>query len=885
MTGVTVEQLADQLTKLMGEETTTMEKVTPEKLLQQLADAGVLVKDPSSLITDAQKIELLAYLKRDHGDKAGGALKKITLNRTKISEIKVQGPAGKKTTVSVVSKRRHIYVKKEAAEAAEAIEESTPQAPVVQDMPVPVAAAEPVVNAVAIDEFVESVPVVESVAEAEISVIEVSETLTPALDVNAASPETTQASAEKKRDNKPVSKERERAPKPGHRGSEDDDRNKGKSRHKSPAGRATPNVAEASKEWKNMKGAVSAVLNRSAEEGDDDSSAARKRRLKMRNKKDGLEMKRHVFEKPVAPIKKEVLIPEAISVSDLAQKMSVKASEIIKNLFKLGIMATINQVIDQDTALIVAQEMGHVAKAARDLSVEDSIAIEHEGEAVQRPPVVTVMGHVDHGKTSLLDAVRRTRVTAGEAGGITQHIGAYRVETSRGAVTFLDTPGHAAFTAMRARGAQCTDIVILVVAADDGVMPQTIEAIDHAKAAGVPIVVAVNKMDKPDANIESIYTQLSNHHLVPESWGGDTIFIPVSAKTGEGVDTLLESVAIQAEMLELKAVPQGFAKGRIIEARLDKGRGPVATVLVQAGRLKTGDIVLAGSDYGRIRAMYDDQGQAIKEAGPSTPVEILGLSSVPQAGEAFVVVADERKARTVALFRQTKQREIKLAKQGASGGLEGLFDRIQQGDVKTLNVVLKADVQGSVEALADALEGLSTDKIKVKVISRGVGGITESDATLAIASQGVLIGFNVRADAVARRLTEKEGIELQYHSIIYDVVDQVKRALNGLMAPVFQEKITGLAQVREVFRSAKLGAVAGCMVLEGTVKRGAKIRVLRDHVVVYQGELESLRRFKEDAQDVRHGMECGIGVKNYNDVKVGDQIETYEIIEVKRDGV
>jgi translation initiation factor IF-2 len=458
------------------------------------------------------------------------------------------------------------------------------------------------------------------------------------------------------------------------------------------------------------------------------------------------------------------------------------------------------------------------------------------------------------------------------------------VATSRGTITFLDTPDHAAFTAMRARGAQCTDIVILVVAADDGVMPQTVEAIEHAKAASVPIVVAVNKMDKPDANIDNIYTQLSNHHLVPESWGGDAIFIPVSAKTGEGIDTLLESVAIQAEMLELKSVPQGFAKGRIIEARLDKGRGPVATVLVQAGCLKTGDIVLAGSDYGRIRAMYDDQGQVIKEAGPSTPAEILGLSSVPQAGEAFVVVADERKARTVALFRQTKKREIKLAKQGTSGSLEGLFDRIQQGDIKTLNVVLKADVQGSVEALADALEALSTDKIKVKVISRGVGGITESDATLAIASQGILIGFNVRADAVARRLTEKEGIELQYHSIIYDVVDQVKRALNGLMAPVFQEKITGLAQVREVFRSAKLGAVAGCMVLEGAVKRGAKIRVLRDHVVIYQGELESLRRFKEDAHEVRHGMECGIGVKNYNDVKVGDQIETYEIIEVKHDG-
>ncbi|MEY3182775.1 MAG: Translation initiation factor [Pseudomonadota bacterium] len=869
MTGVTVEQLAESI------------GVPPEKLLQQLANAGVVVTGPNSLITDAQKVELLTYLKRDHGDDAGAAPKKITLRRKKVSEIKVQGPAGKKTTVSVVSKRRHVYVKKEAV-ASIPVEEPITQAPILQEDSLGSAVSEPTL-AVSTDEFVESLPVTEAVPSVETLAV-VEPEIPTALTEEVTTVATDATNTEKKRDSntKSVAKERERPQKPGHRAADDDDRSKGKSRHKSQAGRTTPNASDTSKEWKNMKGAVSAVLNRN-EEGDDDSLAARKRRLKGRGKKDGLDMKRHAFEKPVAPVKKEVLIPEAISVSDLAQKMSVKASEIIKNLFKLGIMATINQVIDQDTALIVAQEMGHVAKAARDLSVEDSIAIEHEGEAEQRPPVVTVMGHVDHGKTSLLDAIRRTRVTAGEAGGITQHIGAYRVDTSRGSVTFLDTPGHAAFTAMRARGAQCTDIVILVVAGDDGVMPQTIEAIEHAKAAGVPIVVAVNKMDKPDANIDNIYTQLSNHHLVPESWGGDTIFVPVSAKTGEGIDTLLENVALQAEMLELKAVPQGMAKGRIIEARLDKGRGPVATVLVQAGCLKQGDVVLAGSDYGRLRAMYNDQGQAIKEAGPSTPVEILGLSSVPQAGEAFVVVSDERKARTVALFRQTKERELKLAKQGASGGLEGLFDRIQQGDVKNLNIVLKADVQGSVEALSEALEGLSTDKVKVKVISRGVGGITESDATLAIASQGMLIGFNVRADAVSRRLAEKEGIELQYHSIIYDVVDQVKRALNGLMAPVFQEKITGLAQVREVFRSAKLGAIAGCMVLEGNVKRGAKIRVLRDNVVIYQGELESLRRFKEDAQEVRHGMECGIGVKNYNDVKVGDQIETYEIIEVKRD--
>ncbi|HET6726194.1 MAG TPA: translation initiation factor IF-2, partial [Gammaproteobacteria bacterium] len=581
---------------------------------------------------------------------------------------------------------------------------------------------------------------------------------------------------------------------------------------------------------------------------------------------------------------REVAIPETITVGDLAQRMAVKATEVIKVMMGMGAMATINQVIDQDTATLVVEEMGHKAKPLKENALEDEliqVAGEGEGDEQSRPPVVTVMGHVDHGKTSLLDHIRRTKVASGEAGGITQHIGAYHVETDKGVVTFLDTPGHAAFTAMRARGAESTDIVVLVVAADDGVMPQTIEAVQHARAAGVPMVVAVNKIDREDADPERIKTELSKQEVIPEDWGGDTIFVPVSAKTGQGIDDLLESILLQAEVLELKAVADGPASGVVIESSLEKGRGSVATVLVQRGTLKAGDILLAGREYGRVRAMFDENGDAIKEAGPSMPAVVLGLSGTPNAGDDVLVVPDERKAREVALYRQGKFRDVKLAKQ-QSAKLENMFEQMEAGDVQTLNVLVKADVQGSVEALNDSLTGLSTDEVKVNVVSSGVGGITESDANLAVASNAVVIGFNVRADASARKLIADNGVDLRYYSVIYNVIDEVKQALSGMLSPETREQIVGLAEVRDVFRSPKLGAIAGCLVTEGVVKRSNPIRVLRDNVVIYEGELESLRRFKDDVNEVRSGTECGIGVKDYNDVKVGDQIEVYERVEVAR---
>ncbi len=589
------------------------------------------------------------------------------------------------------------------------------------------------------------------------------------------------------------------------------------------------------------------------------------------------------FEKPTAPVIYEISIPETITVADLAQKMSVKAAEVIKTLMQMGAMVTINQVIDQETAAIVVEEMGHKVKYLKENELEETLTQQQESDehAVNRAPVVTIMGHVDHGKTSLLDYIRTAKVTSSEAGGITQHIGAYNVKTERGSLTFLDTPGHEAFTAMRARGAKCTDLVILVVAADDGVMPQTIEAIQHSRAAEVPLIVAVNKMDKPEADPDRVKNELANHEVIPEDWGGDTMFVHISAKTGEGVDSLLESVLLQAELLELKATVDHPARGVVIESRLDRGRGPVATVLVQNGTLKQGDIVLTGLEYGRVRAMLNEHGKMMETAGPSTPIEILGLSGTPRAGDEMIVVSDERKAREVSLFRQGKFRDVKLARQQASN-LESLFDRMSEGEVSVLNIVLKADVQGSAEALNDALTKLSTDEVKVKIVASAVGGITESDVNLALASQAILIGFNVRADASAKKLADAEGIELHYYSVIYNVIDQIKQAMSGMLAPEFKEEIVGLAEVREVFRSPKLGAIAGCMVIEGNVRRNAPIRVLRDNVVIYEGELESLRRFKEDVNEVRNGFECGIGVKNYNDVKAGDQIEVFQQVEVKR---
>ncbi|MFA6408990.1 MAG: translation initiation factor IF-2 [Gammaproteobacteria bacterium] len=588
--------------------------------------------------------------------------------------------------------------------------------------------------------------------------------------------------------------------------------------------------------------------------------------------------------KPTGPIIREVSIPETITVAELAQKMFVKATEVIKALMKMGAMVTINQVIDQDTAILVAEEMGHKATALKEITLEESIELEHGSnvaESVHRAPVVTIMGHVDHGKTSLLDYIRRTKVTASEAGGITQHIGAYHVNTQRGMITFLDTPGHEAFTAMRARGAKATDIIVLVVAADDGVMPQTVEAIQHAKAANVPLIVAINKIDKPDIDIDRIKNELAKHEVIPEEWGGDTMFQPISAKKGTGIDELLDSILVLAEVLALKAPVATPARGLVIESRLDKGFGPVATILVQSGTLHVGDILLAGLHYGRIRSMLGDDGSKQESAGPSIPVEVHGLSGSPAAGENAMVIPDERKAREVALFRQGKYREVKLAKQQA-GKLENIFTRMQEDGIKTLNVVLKGDVQGSVEAISDTLNKLSTNEVKMKIIASGVGGITESDVNLALASSGIVVGFNVRADATAKRIAENEGVELRYYSVIYQLVDDVKAAMSGMLAPTEEDQILGIAAVREVFRSSKFGSIAGCMVMEGSIKRNNKARVLRDNVVIYTGELDSLRRFKEDANDVRVGMECGIGIKNYNDIKVGDQIEVYKTVLVKR---
>ncbi len=587
------------------------------------------------------------------------------------------------------------------------------------------------------------------------------------------------------------------------------------------------------------------------------------------------------FQKPTAPVVHIVHLPETLTVSELAQKMSLKAAEVIKVFMKMGTMVTINQVVDQDTASIIVEEMGHTPKLLKDNELEESLQVEQQGDAIHRAPVVTIMGHVDHGKTSLLDYIRRTKVASGEAGGITQHIGAYHVDTPKGTVCFLDTPGHSAFTAMRARGAKVTDIVILVVAADDGVMPQTLEAIQHSKAAKVPIIVAVNKIDKPDADPERVQQELAAKEVVPEDWGGDTMFVNVSAKSGEGIDDLLDAILLQAEVLELTAISEGNAKGIIIESRLDTGRGPVASLLIQSGSLKKGDIILAGKEFGRVRAMLDENGKPIDKAGPSIPVEILGLSSTPNAGDEAVVVPDERKAREIALFRQGKYREIKLARQQAAK-LENMFSQMKAGDVSKLNIVLKADVNGSVEALQDSLMKLSNDEVQVKIVANGVGGINESDVNLAVASNAIMIGFNVRADSSAKRLIKEESVDLHYYSVIYEAIDDVKHALSGMLAPEIVESIVGLAEVRDVFRSPKLGAIAGCLVIEGTVTRNKPIRVLRDNVVIYEGELESLRRFKDDVTEVKSGIECGIGVKNYNDVKAGDQIEIYEKTSVAR---
>ena len=821
--------------------------ISIDRLLEQLREAGVEVADADTKISDDEKMELLGHLRRKHGEdeKAETGGKKITLKRKTSSELRLTGSQGKTKSVTVEVRKKRTYVKRSVVveEEAKRLEEVRAQRE--QEM-----AAQEAINQEAKRKVEELEAKKQAEEEARKKALEQAQ-----LDKEQAKEQAKKAAQEElaKKQVAEQTETRGRKKRKKERGEGEFEGGKGKTRY----GREELHVSAEMSGRRKKKKPSKKVATTTTEE--------------------------HGFTLPTAPVIREVAIPETITVAELAQKMSIKAAEVIKVMMNLGSMVTINQVLDQETAQVVVEEMGHTAKLLKADAIEESIVEEEieTGELESRAPVVTIMGHVDHGKTSLLDYIRRSRVASGEAGGITQHIGAYHVKTPNGEISFLDTPGHAAFTAMRARGAQATDIVVLVVAADDGVMPQTREAVQHAKAAGVPLIVAVNKIDKPEADPDRVKNELAQEQVIPEEWGGDTMFINVSAHTGDGVDKLLESILLVAEVLELKAVHQGPAKGIVIESRLDKGRGPVASVLVQKGTLKKGDMLLAGLEYGRVRAMVNEHGEQVDEAGPSIPVEVLGLSGVPTAGDEATVVKDERKAREVAMFRQGKYRDVKLARQQAAK-LENMFTKMEEGEVTTLNIVLKADVQGSVEAISDSLVKLSTDEVKVNMVATGVGGITESDVNLAMASNAIMIGFNVRAESSAKRLIDEEGIDLHYYSVIYELIDEVKSAMTGMLAPEFKEEIIGLAEVRDVFRSPKFGSIAGCMVIDGVVKRNNPIRVLRDNVVIYEGELESLRRFKDDVNEVKQNMECGIGVKNYNDVKVGDQIEVYERIQVQR---
>ena len=829
-------------------------------LLEQLRAAGVSKNLSEDLLTEQDKAQLLEYLRRSHGAKE--AKSKITLTRRETTEIKKADSTGKARTIQVEVKKRRVFVKRDTVEEA-AVAIAEPVKP--QEAPVP---AQTLLDAeqIAMREE-EARKHAELIARQSAELREKQEREQKRLAEEAAAKEAAAAAQQQ---------ETAAAPPPLREGT----------LHKpevTPEDKAAKAEKKGAKKQKDTTWSEESSKKRGLRVRGDVGTGGgwRDRKDKAhRHKSEG----QHAFAMPTEPIVHEVLVPETITVAALAQKMAVKAAEVIKTMMKMGSMVTINQVLDQETALIVVEEMGHVAKPAALDNPEAFLeeAVEHQEIQLEpRAPVVTVMGHVDHGKTSLLDYIRRTRVAHGEAGGITQHIGAYHVETPRGMVTFLDTPGHEAFTALRARGAKATDVVILVVAADDGVMPQTVEAIHHAKAANVPIVVAINKIDKPDANPERVKQELVAQGVVPEDWGGDAMFFEVSAKSGEGVDGLLEGLALQAEVLELRAPRLSPAKGLVIEARLDKGRGPVATILVQGGTLRQGDMVLVGAVYGRVRAMLDERGAPVKEAGPSTPVEIQGLSEVPMAGEEVIVLADERKAREIALFRQGKFRDVKLAKQQAAK-LENMFEQIAEGETKSLTLIIKADVQGSYEALIHSLQKLSTEEVKVNIVHSGVGAITESDINLAIASKAIVIGFNTRADAAARKLIQSSGVDVHYYNIIYEAVDEVKAALSGMLAPERKESVIGLVEVREVFRITKVGTVAGCYVLDGLVKRNANVRVLRDNVVVHTGELDSLKRFKDDVKEVKGGFECGLSVKNFNDIQVGDQLEVYETVEVAR---
>jgi len=837
MADVTVAQFADVL------------KVPVDRLLTQLDEAGIKVAGSGDTLSEDAKLELLTHLRRAHGEEetteTAAAPRKITLSRKSKSELRLAGAQGRSRTVNVEVRRKRTYIKRNVLEE-QAQKEQEALDLVRQEEQDKIDAVKR-----------EQERLVEEKEQAKLAAEKGKQLAIEAkeqADVEAreaAEKAAAVAAEEKTRTEKAEQDARDRRAK-------EKDKKKGKGGD-TRYGRKELHVAG-------------------------DKSGRRRRKTPMRRRPvnvggDG----QHGFERPTAPVIREVEISENIAVSELAQKMAVKGNEVVKVLFNMGAMVTINQVIDQDTAILVVEELGHTAKAVTEAEVDDKLLADEQlsGEEVARAPVVTIMGHVDHGKTSLLDHIRRTKVAAGEAGGITQHIGAYNVKTDKGSITFLDTPGHAAFTAMRARGAQATDIVILVVAADDGVKPQTIEAIQHANAAGVPLIVAINKIDKDAADPERVRNELSQHEVISEDWGGEHLFVNVSAQTGEGVDALLDTILLQAEVQDLKAIAEGPAQGLVIESSLEKGRGAVATLLVQAGALKQGDMIIAGEEYGRIRNMFDETHKSITTAGPSMPAVVLGLSKTPSAGDDFVVVKNERKAREVAEFRQAKKREAKLAQQQASN-MEDVFSKMTEGEASVVPVLIKSDVHGSAEALRDALNKLSTDEVKVKIIASGVGGITESDAVLAAASKAVIIGFNVRADGAARNAIKESGVDVRYYSIIYEAIDDVKAALSGLLAPEIRENIVGLAEVKEVFSSPKLGDIAGSIVTEGYVKKSNPIRVLRDNVVIYEGELESLRRFKDTVNEVRSGTECGIGVKNYNDVKVGDQIECFERVEVAR---
>jgi translation initiation factor IF-2 len=892
----------------------------PQTLLEQLQSAGVSKGAADDALSEQDKSKLLAHLSEKHGH--AGEKKKITLKRIQTGEIKkVDSTTGKTRTVEVKVKKKRVLVKNEP-QAAEAVAPVVAKIPVVEEVaPAPVVEVEaapapaPVVE---IPEVVEEAPVAEApVEEAQPEpVLVVAETpvakpkKAPAVSrAKVSDAELQRRQEEEQRQNKlrelqasdmRQREERERlkreAEERAQKQAEEATRvaaqpkaekagtihkPEQKEGEKAAAAKKAGKKSERTGTWKDdsLRPRTPGIKTR----GDSGNSAAWRSRGPRH--KSHAEEPTHAFNAPTEPIVHEVLVPETITVSALAQKMAVKATEVIKTLMKMGSMVTINQVLDQETAMIVVEEMGHLAKPAK---LDDPEALlaetgEVHVDAIPEPraPVVTVMGHVDHGKTSLLDYIRRSRVASGEAGGITQHIGAYHVETPRGMVTFLDTPGHEAFTAMRARGAKVTDIVILVVAADDGVMPQTIEAIRHTQAAKVPVVVAVNKIDKPEANFERIKSELVQYGVLPEEYGGDAQFVQVSAKTGQGIDELLEAVLLQAEVLELTAPRNTPAKAIVIEARLDKGKGPVATLLVQSGTLKRGDMVLAGASFGRVRAMTDESGHAVNEAGPSIPVEIQGLTEVPVAGEDAMVLNDERKAREIALYRQGKFRDVKLAKQQAAK-LENMFEQMSEGEVKTLALIIKADVQGSYEALSQSLLKLSTDEARVNIVHAAVGGITESDVNLALASKAVIIGFNTRADATARKLIGSSGVDVRYYDIIYNAVDDVKAALSGMLSPDRKESTLGLVEIREVYRISKVGTVAGCYVLEGLVKRGSSVRLLRDDVVIHTGELDSLKRFKDDMREVKAGFECGLSLKGYNDLEVGDKLEVFEVVEVAR---